>query len=293
MELDEEHALRLARRFVPAAGRVTAVYTDGWRHLAYEIDSWAILKLHKPRAPPGELAREAAVLRYLNHTTDRPVPRLLGFGEDPESGAHICVTRMPGISLERRGRPWPEGAVDAVGRIAADLHALPVEPLVDGGVPPLDIERCWHAGTAYLLERGHASQEQATALNERFARGRARFGEFRLILLHGDLWPTNCFVDEAIGQLNGVIDFGDASIGPPAWRFALPSDLVGLWPRELLSAYARAVPLPQDFGEEVAFYRMVRTVHVPAWVEAWAPEKYWPIVVRNTLEVVGRYLSGS
>lgn len=52
------------------------------------------------------------------------------------------------------------------------------------------------------------------ALGERFERGRERFRDSRLVLQHGDLWPTNCFVEEDTGRFTGLIDFGDAAIGP-------------------------------------------------------------------------------
>lgn len=285
--MDADQVLVLARRHLPGAQRVTATFEDGWRHLAYEIDGWAILKVRKPRAPEGELAREAAVLEHLNATTSLPVPKLLGFGKDPVAGAHICMTRMPGISLHQRGRPWVAETLASICRFADDLHSQPVDPLLDRGVPGLDVEERWQIGCAYLREREHVSQGEAEILNELFARGWERFRQFRPVLLHGDFWDTNCFVDEATRQFTGIIDFGDACIGPAAWEFALPNSLAD-WPAELLKAYVASGQVSSSFVEEVDFYRLVRTVNLLPWIEPWAREEYWPDVLKNTLFAVRR-----
>ena len=162
-----------------------------------------------------------------------------------------------------------------------------------GAVPLLDIDGYWALGIGWLRDRGHIDQRGARVLSKRFGAGRDLFAHYEPVLLHGDLWPPACFFAPDSNRFHGMIDFRDASIGPAAWEFSLVELEKREWPEELLDAYASQVELPGHFTQEVAFYRLVNTVRLLAWMEPWAPESYRPTVYRNVLEAVNRYVEGA
>lgn len=290
--MPENEILRLARRYIPDARAVTAVFESGWAHRAYEIDGWAIVKVPRFEAAREELAREAAVLLVLNDALDLPVPRLLGFC-DVEAGrpAYSCMTRLPGAPLQRfdGDHDWLKVGlkppiVEAIAALVARLHALPIEPFeTSRAVPLLDVDGYWERGIAWLDAHGLLAAAEIARLNELFQARSTRFPAARPVLLHGDLWPTNSIVD-ASGRFTGLIDFGDACLGPAAWEFSgCDDDPDHRWPRALLDTYARIVPVAAWFREEAEFYRLVNAVRYPAVLEPWAPGERFPQIVRTCL----------
>lgn len=76
---------------------------------------------------------------------------------------------------------------------------------------------------------------------------------FETSLAHGDLYRGNVVIDSKIGRVNGVIDWGDCSIGDPAVDFAaiavdFPADQV----LQILSGYEG--PQDNSFMERIEFY---------------------------------------
>ncbi|MPZ15008.1 MAG: phosphotransferase [Chloroflexi bacterium] len=279
LPISSVRALELARRHVPDAQRVTAVSERGWRHVAFEIDGEFVLKVRCPAAPKDEVTREATVLRYLEQTSNIPAPRLVAVGDEPRIGVYSCLTRMPGISLQHYGRPWPVGSVEATAGAAAQLHGLPVTPLREGqAVPLLDIELLWRMGIEDLAARGYVDAAGERALTRRYLRDEKLCGAERAVLLHRDLWPENCFVDADTGRFVGIIDFGDAALGPAAWEFGLAELPTAEWSGRLQAAYQAMVGPPADFDEQVEFCRFVNVVSTLPRVEGWARQQYWPMI---------------
>ena len=109
--------LEMAQRHLPEARLVTRVFQDGFRHLAFEIDSSAVLKVARPGTLAMELEHEAALLHALGHA-NLPVPRLIAF--DPGPPPFMLSTRIDGVQLSRFGQTWPEVlAASAVERVCA------------------------------------------------------------------------------------------------------------------------------------------------------------------------------
>jgi Ser/Thr protein kinase RdoA (MazF antagonist) len=65
------------------------------------------------------------------------------------------------------------------------------------------------------------------------------------VALHTNPGPTHTFVDPSSGRLTGLIDFGDAYIGHPAfdlWQWGDPSDR-----QAVLAGYLESGPLDAEF----------------------------------------------
>jgi aminoglycoside phosphotransferase (APT) family kinase protein len=129
--------------------------------------------------------------------------------------------KIAGVPFPEVGKAgiWPE----RLGRFLYDVHMVPPE-FVGMRAHPADSIREgrrarlaeWRARIVPLLdplERGRAIDLFAAYLDD------DENWRFATCLTHGDLGPEHILVTPA-GDLAGVIDWGDASVGDPVWDFA-------------------------------------------------------------------------
>ncbi len=85
------------------------------------------------------------------------------------------------------------------------VHAQPMPEL---GWP-------WHDGVANLARRVQAGKGPAWARLREIGIPRAP-----LTFVHGDLWPGNLLI--RADRLTGIVDWGDAGVGHPAYEVGYP-----------------------------------------------------------------------
>jgi aminoglycoside phosphotransferase (APT) family kinase protein len=256
--------LEMAQRHLPEARLVTRVFQDGFRHLAFEIDSSAVLKVARPGTLAIELEHEAALLHALGHA-NLPVPRLIAF--DPGPPPFMLSTRIDGVQLSRFGQTWPEGLAASVARGLAAIHATPVDNATRRLLGELDVPQRWESGIARMRDEGLLGDAQAYYLNRMLDECWPRFSQTSLALTHSDFWPHHCFVTEA-GELAGFIDLADATMAAPAWDLSFPwQTFFGVARDRLVEAYMAERALGSSFLEEVEFYSVFWALRMPQWAE--------------------------
>lgn len=167
------------------------------RRRSYVLRRWGP-RAERERDVVGAVARETAVLTALERS-DVPAPRLIGSTTDAaDAGPAVLMTRVPGrVDLMPRDQErWLQQMAHMLPRIhALDIAARPFESWFDPGRPPLpDATRpdIWAAAIALFAE----------------ARPPAH-----TCFLHRDYQLFNMLWSR--GRLTGVIDWVEASIGPP------------------------------------------------------------------------------
>jgi len=96
------------------------------------------------------------------------------------------------------------------------LHTLSVEDCLMWGVSERD-------RTEVLLSAFERVMPHLPVQERQWAeawRGGFDKGEYRAVVVHGDLWYENLLVDPETYRLAGVIDFDTTSLGDPAWDLA-------------------------------------------------------------------------
>lgn len=169
---------------------------------------------------------------------------------------------LPGCPLAEADCGATATLAAAVGRFIGALQAFPVERALELGVPggtADDWRReydCWYGATRPLLVEPLTPRELTTVdhVVTAFLSDERHF-RFRPVLIHRDLGPDHLLVDPATGDLTGVIDFEDASIGDPAFDFtgvlrSLPT---------ALSAYDGQVD--ETFLGRIRFYQFIVPLH--------------------------------
>jgi aminoglycoside 2''-phosphotransferase len=86
---------------------------------------------------------------------------------------------------------------------------------------------------------------------ETFLGGAANF-EYQPVLKHSDFGTSNILFDPALGRICGILDFGSAGLGDPAYDFA---GLLSSYGEGFLRRCARVYPELEGFLPRVRFYQ--------------------------------------
>lgn len=194
------------------AGRVAEVFEHG-------AD---VIKLYLPGVGPEQARHEAMVLDALV-STSLLVPSNMGVSQVGERWG-LCMSRMPGIAL---GTQLGRGDISGMLETLVGQHRCVLACTVAGlpRLKPRLAERIEHASDlpettrVRLLERLWDLPDGAQ-------------------LCHGDFHPFNIMVD---GDRLGVIDWLDATVGPPEADIARTYLLLALHLPEMAERYLAAM----------------------------------------------------
>lgn len=258
--LDAATVLALARRHVPEADTVLEIEESGGEARTYGVragDRDLILKVQRPPQlrPRTSLEKEAFFLRHLAAVApDLPVPRVYGYSRDSALLEYTVLTRMPGVALDRAQLTADQEAtlLGELGRVLRRIHDLPLAPFYDSGLFLGD-----YAWAAVQMRIGHGFLDLAarsTGHRWPLAIPLATLGQQVLravprsdarAALHSNPYREHVFVHPDRGVFSGVIDFGDAYVGHPAFdlrRWHRPAERAAL-----LAGYTAAGPVSAGF----------------------------------------------
>ena len=186
-----------------------------------------------PRDADGidNLEVEVALLRRIRPLVTLPIPDPTYASFTPRAVGHAFAgyRMLPGEPL------WQESFatirdVAVVQRLAVRLaaflralHAIPPEVVADV-LPASDWQAQWidldtRVRTLLFPHISHAAQERIAALFATFLNDPANF-TFTPAIIHGDFGNGNALFDAHAGDVTGVIDFGSAGTGDPAYDVA-------------------------------------------------------------------------
>jgi aminoglycoside phosphotransferase (APT) family kinase protein len=189
---------RLTGGLVSSVHRLVVEYPGQRRRETIVLRRWVRDRDRGPYAIRA-VASEAAILTALERS-DLPAPRLIGSTTDAaDGGPAVLMTRVPGhLQLMPRDQErWLQQMAHTLTRIhALDIAAGPFESWLDRSrlAPPPDASRpdLWRAAIALVADDRPPTHT---------------------CFLHRDYQPFNLLWSRE--QLTGVIDWVQASIGPP------------------------------------------------------------------------------
>lgn len=234
--LDPARILHLVRQHVPGAQAVTGIDETGGEARVYFVDTNVVCKVQRPPQWRSwtSLEKEVVFLRHLAEAVpDIAVPRVLGYGQE-DGIEYTCMSRVEGDAAIRTPIPAANRAetLHALGRTIRTIHQVPQAPLRASGLFPEeftvpDVKAAVAKGlndyAGYMEQRGIAWPfpfDLATLTSHAVDHVPT---EPLAIALHTNPGPTHTFVDPVTGAFTGLIDFGDAYIGHPAYD-------LGRWP---------------------------------------------------------------
>jgi aminoglycoside phosphotransferase (APT) family kinase protein len=142
------------------------------------------------------------------------------------------------------------------------------------------------SGLPYLEHHALVSGETADSirkLSDQYENLLCQCGDGRL--LHEDLHSAHILVDRETERVTGIIDFGEAQSGDPAWDLALFSfweEAQGL--DYLLEGYEPGEGATRDLPVRIPFYRLLQATSLTRWAhEYWLIEQM-PLRWRSYLD---------
>jgi len=247
---------------------------------AFLVNGGSVFRFAKHAEAAASLRREACLLPRIAHRFDLriPSPQVVDVDARPEL---IAYPLLPGPALAREeylglAEPDRERCAGQLAAFLRQLHAIDPAAARQCGVEARDyraryagvLERARRRlfGTLAAPERSFVEQEIAAYLSS------DEPSSFVPAVLHGDLGPGHVMYDPAAASLTGVIDFGDAMIGDPAWDLVFIYEDYGLdFLARLLPRYTCADPRPL-LGRMYAFYVLDLIEWVVRCAEGPSPE---------------------
>ena len=226
--------------------------------VAYRLSDH-VLKLYPPFAA-RDAAIETHVLAQLAGAEELPTPRPIDHGRQ-DGWAYLLMTHVPGVPIEQAWSERPRSEQRALARqagsIARALHAQPVSalPRADGDFAEFR-RACRQRADSYHVARGFPAA-RAAELSD-FLSDLDREPELDLphVLLHTELGPGHLLVQD--GQIRGLIDFGEARLGPPEYDFAAVGLFVTRGERASFAAFLDAYGVPQERRGMALIRRLMR-----------------------------------
>jgi hygromycin-B 7''-O-kinase len=255
----------MAARLSPAPIRPM---TEGTALVAL-VGTTHVLKVYPPFLR-DHFAFERAMLRQVHGRLPLPTPALEADG-DEQGWPWLWMTQLAGEPLTAA---WP--ALDEVarcallrdlGRTAAAVHALPVDPLRPLAPPWPDFLQTQRAGCARRQQRTGLPAHLLAQL-DRFLQGPLPTGPD--VPLTGEYTPMNLLHDPAApGRLAGMYDFGDGLVGPAAYDWLGPLCFLAAGQAARIDAFFSGYGQPFDRGGRDALLRLLllhRYSHLPAQI---------------------------
>ncbi len=136
------------------------------------------------------------------------------------------------------------------------LHAVPVQTAINCSLPLSDTYDEWADIYGRVREKCFlymrpdackwASNHFETFLHD------ARNFQYEPVLKHGDFGTTNILFDRERQVINGIIDFGGAGLGDPAYDFA---GILSGYGEPFLRRFAVVYPEIEGFWNRILFYK--------------------------------------
>jgi hygromycin-B 7''-O-kinase len=174
------------------------------------------VKLYCPLWPQDHRAERA----FLANVSGLPIPELVGEG-DLEGWSYLLISVVPGLPARN---VWPglghTDRLDVVERIGVLMRTLHAHPPVAG------LETDWDR---FLLQRIDDLEQRWPVEEPWRAQIRDRLAAFEPapidpVVLGADLTDDHVLLSRIAGRwtITGLIDFGDAMSGDPAYEFVAP-----------------------------------------------------------------------
>ncbi len=257
-----EPYLRSIRRAYPDLPIVSARFTEeGQNNAVLVLNEEFIFRF--PRYPINlkELTIELAILTGIQHRISLRIPTPLFTHLDAPAGgeAFMGYRLIPGVPLRRETMAaiQNESVLDKLaGQLAGflkELHSVPVREAIGCELPRADTADEWTDIYARFQARcfPHMRLDARTWASQHFERYLSDQSHFSYqpVLKHGDFGMSNILFDATTQTITGIIDFGSAMLGDPAYDFA-----------GLLSSYGEAFlhRLESDYPELAFYWERIR-----------------------------------
>lgn len=217
--------------------RTVSRISIGWNSSVYLINSSHVLKVPRDGIERGKLQRERIIAEYVSRKIAVPVPEYTDPDGPTESvaypiipGAMLTDQDLPGsatgnVRLSELGDQEKEGVASELGGILRAVHSVDT-----GDIREAIGNHAFGGWKQYWRDEHEHIARSLGSVGDKLPMGTeehlgsvmdAIFGlDYEEKFIHGDFGGWNILYDIHAGMITGIIDWGSAAIGDPAYDFA-------------------------------------------------------------------------
>ena len=237
---------------------------DGQNNDVLIVNNQYIFRFPKFPGAKDRLKTETAVLSGIQEfiTLDIPNPAFIRLNRENDKQTFVGYRMIPGKPFWRETfmAIGDDETLDSLaGQLATflkEMHNVPVNEAIPCELPvSCTYEECIDIYTRireklFSYMRPDACEWTVNHF-EAFLSNASHF-EYTPVLRHGDLGPGNILFDEQTQTLTGIIDFGSAKLGDPAYDFA---GLVSGYGEKFIRRCCKFYPEIETFWTRIRFYK--------------------------------------
>ena len=257
--------LRSIRETYPDLKIGAVVFNDqGQNNDVLVVDDTFIFRFPKYDHVIAQLQVETAILRGVQGRVPLEVPNPVYVQlEDVVVGtAFVGYRKVPGEPLWRdtfraiESEEVRDSLAVQLGGFLKALHTVPAQDAIGCELPVSDTVEEWVDIYGRMQEKlfehmRPEARERVINHFERFLGDGSRLAH-EPVLKHGDFGPSNILFDREQGAVTGIIDFGNAGLGDPAYDFA---GLLSGYGEQFVRQCGKAYPEVESFLDRVRFYK--------------------------------------
>lgn len=240
----------------------TRLNQEGQNNAILIINDALIFRFPRYASAIERLEREVAILSGIQNfiTLEIPNPTFTRLNA-PAGQAFVGYRLIPGEPLwsETLLAVQDECVLDRLAEKLAqflnELHSVSAQAIIDCALPVADTPAEWAGIYARIQTQcfPHMRPEARAWAAHHFEAflGNPRNFDYEPVLKHGDFGTSNILFDAPSQTITGVIDFGGAGLGDPAYDFA---GILSSYGEAFLHRFERTYPEIISFWERIQFY---------------------------------------
>jgi aminoglycoside 2''-phosphotransferase len=255
--------LDVIHKAIPDLNIISSQLQDhGQNNLVLVINQDLIFRFPRYQSALDQMVKETTLLNRIQDYVTLPTPSpLYTHLEAPIGEAFSAYRRLQGEPL------WCETFLRiqdeiVIGHLATDLaafmrtlHQIPLSKVIDLNLPICDTQDHWitlyeQVKTQLFPKMRPDARFSTTEHFESFLAGDF-LQHFEPVLKHGDFGSSNILFDQETRRVSGIIDFGGACLGDPAYDIA---GLLSCFGEEFIGKCTRTYPEIEHYGERILFY---------------------------------------
>ena len=228
------------------------------------VDDTFIFRFPKYGHVLERLKIETAILRTIQGLVPLQVPNpaYVQLEDELVGTAFVGYRKVPGEPLWRdtfraiESEEVRDRLAIRLGGFLRALHTIPAQDTIGCDLPVSDTVEEWVGIYGRMQEKlfehmRPEAREQVAGHFERFLGDGTQLAH-EPVLKHGDFGPSNILFDRQQGAVTGIIDFGSAGLGDPAYDFA---GLLSGYGEQFVRRCGKAYPEVESFLDRVRFYK--------------------------------------
>ena len=195
------------------------VVGEGMNGLILTDGSGLAFKFPKSEVARKSLERETKIISLIRKHISFPIPQFKDIFLDEELGkAYVSFTLINGVKLTNDiYNKHQHTLLKQIKKLLSEIHSMPVIDLFYGNV--LNIEEMYFEIQDLLYP--FLSEDKKLLITTRFEKQLSMAAEgVSETVIHGDLGGANILVDERTGEITGVIDWAELTIGNSAYDYS-------------------------------------------------------------------------